>query len=386
MTRRPLACYAQLLMVMAAPAFAQTTGSLTIVGGSLTDTRGFRSNAVTAAPSVAIASGGRSTVWLGATATAFQNDAWAVGANASLLTREPFGRFAAFSFAASGAATRTSYETTLARADAQPALELSWRALTVYGGGRAIVGATTIPPQIGGGPFPVIRPGETVRRTSVAPVYGAQLRLTGAATASSVTFWAREEPMRIDGLAVTDRTGGAVLRAETITLSGMLGRRRANDERRDFGSASVGIPLSPSVVVEIAGGSYASDRFTGAAAGRFLNAGLQFRFGAGTAYRSMPSPRGVPAARRGFTRFALRAPDASGVELMGDWNGWKPVATQRGANGVWYVDLRLNPGEYRYAFRVNGSEWRVPEGAPAVDDGFGAKSAYIAVRDANAAK
>jgi hypothetical protein len=372
--------------VLAPPVAGQTTGSLTVAGGSSTDTRGFRSNAVTVAPAVVIAAGLRSTVWLGGTATAFQSDAWSIGANAALSTREPVGRFAALAFSARGAATRTSYDVTLARADAVPALELSWGGLTGYGGARASIGSTTVPGQVGGGPFPIITPGSTVTRTSVAPVYGAQLRLAARDALSSLTLWGRDERAQIDRVSIADRTAGAVLRSGDVALSGMLGQRRADDERRDYSSASLTLALSPTVVFEVAGGSYASDRFTGAAAGRFLNAGLQFRFGAGAAHRSMPSPRGVPAAKAGFTRFVLRAPDAARVELMGDWNGWKPVAAQKSANGVWYADLRLAPGEYRYAFRVDGSEWRVPDGAPAVDDGFGAKSAYIAVRDANAAK
>ncbi len=52
---------------------------------------------------------------------------------------------------------------------------------------------------------------------------------------------------------------------------------------------------------------------------------------------------------------------------------------RRAANGVWYVDLSIEPGEYRYAFRVDGAAWTVPDGIAAVDDGFGGKSAWLAV-------
>ena len=86
------------------------------------------------------------------------------------------------------------------------------------------------------------------------------------------------------------------------------------------------------------------------------------------------------ARARGATRFAIVAPGASSVEIAGDWNHWQPEAAQRAANGVWYADVRLTPGEYRYSFRVDRKEWRVPKGVPQVDDGFGGKSAYIAVR------
>jgi len=71
------------------------------------------------------------------------------------------------------------------------------------------------------------------------------------------------------------------------------------------------------------------------------------------------------------------------VEVAGDWDSWTLAPATRASNGVWYVDLSLKAGEYRYAFFVDGKEWRVPEGTVAVDDGFGGKSAYVTVRTVN---
>jgi 1,4-alpha-glucan branching enzyme len=76
---------------------------------------------------------------------------------------------------------------------------------------------------------------------------------------------------------------------------------------------------------------------------------------------------------------SISAADADRVELAGDFSKWQSIAATRADNGVWYVDLDLPPGEYRYAFRVNGKEWRVPEGVAAVDDEFGGKSAWLTV-------
>jgi hypothetical protein len=47
--------------------------------------------------------------------------------------------------------------------------------------------------------------------------------------------------------------------------------------------------------------------------------------------------------------------------------------------------VRIDPGEYRYAFRVNGSAWTVPDDVAAVDDGFGGRSAWLSVRAAGPA-
>jgi 1,4-alpha-glucan branching enzyme len=82
---------------------------------------------------------------------------------------------------------------------------------------------------------------------------------------------------------------------------------------------------------------------------------------------------------RGMTRVAIRAGEARRVDLAGDFSKWQPIAARRADNGVWYVDLDLPPGEYRYAFRVDGKDWRVPEGVAAVDDEFGGKSAWLRV-------
>jgi 1,4-alpha-glucan branching enzyme len=80
-----------------------------------------------------------------------------------------------------------------------------------------------------------------------------------------------------------------------------------------------------------------------------------------------------------MTRLSIRSEGATGVALAGDFTNWKPVPAQRAPNGVWYVDLRIPPGQYRYAFRVDDKEWKVPEGAAASDDDFGGKSAWLVV-------
>jgi 1,4-alpha-glucan branching enzyme len=76
---------------------------------------------------------------------------------------------------------------------------------------------------------------------------------------------------------------------------------------------------------------------------------------------------------------SIAAADARRVEVAGDWNQWRPVPLRRADNGVWYLDLAIAPGVYRYAFRIDGQTWQVPRGVAAVDDGFGGKSAWLTV-------
>ena len=93
-----------------------------------------------------------------------------------------------------------------------------------------------------------------------------------------------------------------------------------------------------------------------------------------------PRPAAVPYPAPGLTRLSIRAVKAECVEVAGDWNQWRPVVLARASNGVWYADLSIPPGEYRYAFRIDGKKWDVPKGVAAVNDGFGGRSAWLSVR------
>ena len=94
-----------------------------------------------------------------------------------------------------------------------------------------------------------------------------------------------------------------------------------------------------------------------------------------------------PWARRGdangsdLLQFVFVAPHAASVSLVGDFNDWDPKRSpMQTAQGVWGTALRLAPGRYRYAFLVNGTEWRAdPDAPPAHDDEFGTPSSVVTV-------
>lgn len=77
-----------------------------------------------------------------------------------------------------------------------------------------------------------------------------------------------------------------------------------------------------------------------------------------------------PAARiepGQMVQFALAAPGASQVTLVGDFNGWDARATPLqpvGAAGVWAIEVPLTQGRHEYAFVVDGREWRPDPTAP----------------------
>jgi len=93
-----------------------------------------------------------------------------------------------------------------------------------------------------------------------------------------------------------------------------------------------------------------------------------------------PWTGGAKSSAHAF-QFVLVAPHAASVALVGDFNDWDPTRSpMRTANGVWATALELAPGRYRYAFLVNGVEWRADPGAPtAIDDEFGTPSSVVTV-------
>lgn len=75
----------------------------------------------------------------------------------------------------------------------------------------------------------------------------------------------------------------------------------------------------------------------------------------------------APAALPLEARFRLYMPEASSVQVVGDWNDWGGLsaaggmldpgagAMVRGEDGFWTLALDLPRGRYRYAFLVDGS-------------------------------
>lgn len=86
-----------------------------------------------------------------------------------------------------------------------------------------------------------------------------------------------------------------------------------------------------------------------------------------------------PTAENGVT-FALAAPAAAQVALIGDFNDWSPEASPlRRDDHQWSVTLKLKPGRYRYSFVVDGSSWQADPGTPPAEDDFGTPTSVITV-------
>jgi hypothetical protein len=66
------------------------------------------------------------------------------------------------------------------------------------------------------------------------------------------------------------------------------------------------------------------------------------------------APKPLPALAQEGTVFALAAPGAHKVEIVGDFSAWKPIPlVDPDGDGVWTLILKLPPGRYEYAFLVD---------------------------------
>jgi hypothetical protein len=122
-----------------------------------------------------------------------------------------------------------------------------------------------------------------------------------------------------------------------------------------------------------------------------IAAGLAFAAaGAGVTYfamRQVPTTasqaHALAARDKASVRFALVAPNAVNVMLVGDFNEWNPTSLpmKRSANGeTWEVEVGLAPGRYTYAFVVDGQIARDPAAAQSAHDDFGAPSSVLLVK------
>jgi hypothetical protein len=91
----------------------------------------------------------------------------------------------------------------------------------------------------------------------------------------------------------------------------------------------------------------------------------------------------LPAAHRPLpVHFALVAPGASRVSLVGDFNQWDASATPMrplGDGRLWLVEVPLPPGRHVYAFVVDGDVTPDPAAPRAGEEDFGVPSSVVLV-------
>jgi len=61
--------------------------------------------------------------------------------------------------------------------------------------------------------------------------------------------------------------------------------------------------------------------------------------------------------------FSLHAPEASAVQLVGDFTSWteSPINMEKDLEGIWRVTIALEPGQHSYRFIADGQWCDDPE-------------------------
>lgn len=317
----------------------------------------------------------------GTSASDVRGTTWSAGAGAAGALRAPLGGPLSFTLDARAGLTTTSYDLSYASTTVIPALELRRGWWAVYAGAHAEGAisrwrnaAVSAPALFG----PALqRHDSSSTRTYLGALFGGSAQYAGPAGALTVVGY-RESHGTIDTVATVDREFSVQLQEGRLTVGATFDARRERQTSSAFGGAYLSVDIARSAALQVGAGTYGEDRLIGTPAGHYMSLGMSFRtrsFGASAPDgRATPSPLG-----NGMTRVRVRDARASRVEIAGDFTNWQPVAAQRGDGAGWYLDLRIPPGQYRYAYRENGGAWRAPDGAPTTKDDFGGVSAWLIV-------
>lgn len=233
---------------------------------------------------------------------------------------------------------------------------------------------------------------------------GMQLAEVGAWSRVGVaTAMATFTPTRVaDTLRYADAEGA--LRVELPRLElGLTAGYRAGEalpvfdgSPRSWGSVSAVGWIARRVALVASAGTYPVDLTQGFPGGRFASLGMRF----GTrplTRRERPADQdgsaAVAAVASGGTEVLeirvapaglghavrVHAPQATSVQLKGDFSGWRPVRMTHAGDGWWTVSLPLMSGMREVMVRVDDGEWIAPPGLATMRDEFGGVVGLLAV-------
>lgn len=166
---------------------------------------------------------------------------------------------------------------------------------------------------------------------------------------------------------------------------------------KGWGSFSATGWLTPLWGVVAAAGTYPVDPTQGFPGGRFLSLGVRLA----SARRNAPIPqnydlKGPPAGassessgdvpvfgvikdRQRGNVLRFHAPQATRVEMSGDFTQWAPVDLERSADGWWTAPVPVAAGTYQMNLRVDGGAWMVPPGMLSMKDEFGGVTGLLVI-------
>lgn len=152
------------------------------------------------------------------------------------------------------------------------------------------------------------------------------------------------------------------------------------------------VHLNSRLALSLNGGKQLAEWLTGVPSARVFGASLRFNLiGASPAKAQNKSNQPVGANASPFAaqverhtgggatvRVRIDAPESARVELSGSFNDWTVVTVTR-TDGRFQHVLELPAGTHRVAIRINGGEWKAPEGLARVKDDLGGEAGLVVV-------
>jgi hypothetical protein len=162
-------------------------------------------------------------------------------------------------------------------------------------------------------------------------------------------------------------------RVSRTTFAAMIGARPTVDHYRPSLWGHLDVEYAATSYASLVGavGTDAPRIALGVPAVHF--ASLALRLGAWPSSKpAAPAPTLFVVRSAGDRRFAItyQAPNASSVELSGDFDGWKPAAFVEIRPGTWEATIIAPPGTYHVNLRVDGGRWFAPPGLAQTEDDF----------------
>lgn len=334
---------------------------LLILGGQVSDESGAVGRGITMAPAVSWAG---PTRWLRleGRGTALEGGGRLMGAGAGFYLGHRSGPF---ELGASGSAGLLAADGGFRSSSAEinPGVRVGTGVASVGAGVGARALFLSSSPPAWREPLPLGRESE---RAMVARSLWAEGRTTLGALSLSLLGRAS----RAEERAWREAQAIAQIPLGPVTLSGFAGARSGHIQGQWAGAgASLRVASGVELLAQLA--QSASDPLSGQPGARTAALGVNLSLGGSRAASPGRSSRPV--------RLAMSAAPAARVELLGDWNDWRPELLTDQGGGVFAGEVRLPPGTYHFVFRVNG-EVRLPEGYETAPDEFGGKSAVLRVR------
>jgi len=137
----------------------------------------------------------------------------------------------------------------------------------------------------------------------------------------------------------------------------------------------------------VGGGKYASNPAQALPGGTYLSFGMRItplKIGRGGLHRNInwhsEEVFSVTEMKESEVHaFRLMGIVARRVDLAGTFTAWEPISMVQIENGVWELVLPAVEGTHFFNVRIDGKEWRVPEGVTRVDDDFNGEVGLVIV-------